>query len=124
MAKVLGVGGVFFKCRDAEALRAWYAEHLGLRFADHGSVDFDLRQAPPGALCVWSPFAGDTEYFAPSKKDFMFNLMVDDVEAMLARAEAGGATLHGGIERYEYGSFGWFVDPEGNKVELWQPPGT
>ena len=122
MAEVKGIGGVFFKCRDRKALCAWYAEHLGLEISEHGAVDFPVAELPPDAWTVWGPFKAETRYFEPSDKPFMINFIVDDLEGVLERAERGGAERVGGIEDYEYGRFGWFLDPEGNKVELWQPP--
>ncbi len=122
MAKVLGVGGVFFKCRNKEALSAWYKKHLGMSLNQLGGIEFDHADAPTGAYCVWGPFAADTEYFSPSNKEFMINLIVDDLERALQQVEEGGAERVGGIENYDYGRFGWFVDPEGTKVELWEPP--
>lgn len=121
MARALGIGGVFFKSQDREGLGAWYAEHLGLPVSEHGSVAFDLHDLPAGSVCVWGPFEADTEYFDPSDRPYMFNLIVDDLEAALDQVVAGGAKLAGEIEEYPYGRFGWFMDPEGNKVELWQP---
>lgn len=122
MAKALGVGGVFFKCEDPKKLAAWYAEHLGFEVADHGSVNFWFKNAPKAGCTVWGPFAADTDYFNPSKKKFMINLIVDDLEGALAQVAAGGAQVVGEIEDYDYGRFGWFIDPEGNKIELWQVP--
>ena len=123
MASVLGIGGVFFKCRDPGALLAWYAEHLGFEpESDHASVSFRPTTVPPGGFTVWGPFKDTTDYFSPSDKPYMLNLMVDDLEGALAQVKAGGAEVMGEIEEYEYGRFGWFVDPEGNKIELWVPP--
>ena len=123
MAKVVGLGGIFFKSPDPEALGAWYAEHLGVAIEpSFGGIIFRLQDMPAGAYNLWSPFKADSDYFAPSGKDFMINLAVDDLDGMLARLRAAGATLHGEPERSEFGSFGWFSDPDGNKVELWQPP--
>ena len=121
MAKVLGLGGVFFKCANKEALTTWYSEALGMQLSEHGSIEFSLDDLPAGSYNVWGPFLGDTEYFLPSRKDFMINLMVDDVDGVLERARAGGAEIVAEIEDYDFGRFGWFVDPEGNKIELWQP---
>ena len=121
MANVLGIGGVFFKCNDRDTLTAWYEQHLGFNIGEYGGTEFRTNTLPDSAYCVWGPFRGDTEYFAPSTKDFMINFMVDDLDGVLARAEAGGATLVGEVEEYDYGRFGWFLDPEGNKIELWQP---
>jgi predicted enzyme related to lactoylglutathione lyase len=76
---------------------------------------------PPDAVTVWSPFAATTDYFAPSQSSFMINFVVDDLDSVLAQVREGGAQVVG-AENYDYGRFGWFVDPDGNKVELWQPP--
>lgn len=121
MANVLGIGGVFFKCKDRAALIDWYERHLGMQHNEHGGIEFSLQAAPKSGYCVWGPFSEDTEYFAPSKKEFMINLMVDDVAGVLKKAQAGGAEIVGEIEQYPYGEFGWFVDPEGNKIEIWSP---
>jgi predicted enzyme related to lactoylglutathione lyase len=121
MARVVGVGGIFFRCRDPAALAGWYARHLGMPIADFGGVAFRPGDAPKGAMCVWSPLPESTKYFEPAAKEFMINLMVDDLERALSQVAEGGATIVGAIEQLDYGRFGWFVDPEGNKVELWQP---
>ena len=122
MAKVLGVGGIFFKAQDPKGLSAWYVEWLGFELDYNNSVSFKPDAMPSGGATVWGPFRADTDYFDPSDKPFMFNLVVDDLEGALAQVKEGGATIVGEIERYDYGSFGWFIDPEGNKVELWMPP--
>lgn len=122
MARVLGLGGVFFKAKDPKALGEWYSTYLGLKVDHPYGATLQLEEQPPGAYNVWTPFASDTSYFEPSSKDFMFNLVVDDVDGVLARAVEGGATPAGEIEEHEFGRFGWFIDPEGNKVELWKPP--
>jgi predicted enzyme related to lactoylglutathione lyase len=121
MAKALGVGGIFFKSKDPKALMRWYQEHLGLPAEDYAA--FQPSAIPPGGCTVFSPFKADTDYFAPSTQAFMFNLIVDDLEGALKQVQAGGAQLVGGTEHFDYGSFGWFLDPDGNKVELWQPKG-
>ena len=92
MAKVLGVGGVFFKSRDQAAMREWYTRVLGLEFTDWGGVQFlpEVAMAQPGAATVFTSFKADTDHFAPSDKEFMFNLMVDDLDGMLARCKAEG----------------------------------
>ncbi len=123
MGEVLGLGGIFFKCRNKDKLAAWYREFLGFPVAEYGGVDFDLKALPENARGVWGPFDANTEYFAPSAKEFMINLVVDNVEGVLARARAGGAEIIGEVAEDEFGRFGWFMDPEGNKIELWQPPG-
>ena len=120
MAKVIGVGGIFFKSQNPKLLGQWYRDHLGMEVGEYGA-DFSPSAMPQNGLTVWCPFGEDTEYFQPSDRPFMFNLVVDDLPAALAQVEAGGATLVGEIVKESYGQFGWFIDPEGNKVELWQP---
>jgi predicted enzyme related to lactoylglutathione lyase len=122
MAKVLGLGGVFFKAADPEKLGAWYAAWLGVPVRHPYGAVFQPADLPPGGCNVWTPFAADTAYFAPSDRPYMFNLVVDDVEGVLARVAEGGGQVLPEREDGEFGRFGWFVDPEGNKVELWQPP--
>jgi predicted enzyme related to lactoylglutathione lyase len=126
MAKVLGVGGVFFKSPDPQTLNAWYVKWLGLPIETESGVTFCAfypKTMPERGYTVWSAFGADTKYFNPSEKEFMFNLVVDDIEAALAQVKEGGAAIIGKIETSEYGRFGWFMDPDGNKVELWQPGG-
>ena len=120
MAKVLGVGGVFFKSSDPKKLYDWYAKWLGIEFSDWGTAYFP-KDLPANSQTVWSAFDANTEYFAPSEKEFMFNLIVDDIEEAMQQVRKGGAQVIGHIEKMEYGSFGWFIDPDGNKVELWEP---
>jgi predicted enzyme related to lactoylglutathione lyase len=121
MARVLGLGGIFFKCDDPVALGNWYKEYLDMPYtAPYGAVlKADMR--PKDTSMVWTPFAADTQHFVPSTQPFMINLMVDDVEGVLARVREGGGTQVGEIESHDYGRFGWFMDPAGNKVELWEP---
>ncbi len=122
MAKVLGVGGVFFKAKDPKALAAWYGRALQLDVdPTWGGCVFLPAAMPEHGATIWAPFAADTDYFAPSDQPFMFNLVVDDLAAALAQVEAAGGELHGEPVEEANGAFGWFVDPEGNKVELWQP---
>lgn len=120
MAKVIGLGGVFFKSPNPEALALWYKTHLGLPIEHWGGCAFRASELPKGSYAVWSPFDESSDYFYPSKHDFMFNLVVDDLEAILNQAAAGGATIVPQREDTEFGLFGWFIDPDGNKVELWQ----
>jgi predicted enzyme related to lactoylglutathione lyase len=121
MAKVLGIGGLFFKTADPAALRAWYLRVLGLEIAEWGAF-FNLKEAAemPGAGVVFSPFSADSEYFAPSTKDYMFNLLVDDMDGMLARAKAEGVEPLKLTEE-SYGRFAHIMDPDGRKIELWEP---
>ena len=121
MARALGIGGIFFKCRDVEAIGTWYQDHLGIELSDFGGSELRPERLPAGAYTVWGPFASDTRYFEPSDRDFMINLIVDDVEQALEQVAAGGAEVVGEIEEIEFGTFGWFIDPEGTKVELWKP---
>lgn len=123
MAKVLGLGGVFFKCEDPQSVSAWYEKWLGLPLEDNGSVSFKPEWMPAGAFSVWGPFKATTTYFEPTPKEFMMNLIIDDLEGALSQVAEGGAEIVGEIEEYDYGRFGWFIDPAGTKVELWQPPG-
>jgi len=121
MAKVLGVGGIFFKSADPAALRAWYGRVLGLEVGDWGMFFTpDMVKDMPGSGTVFSPFKADTDYFAPSTKEFMFNLIVDDMDAMLARAKAEGVEPVTQQEE-SYGRFAHIMDPEGRKIELWEP---
>ncbi len=125
MAKVIGVGGVFFKTKDPKALAQWYKDTLGLSLNDMGGADFIHGDSDAafglGARTIWAPFDADSDYFAPSSHDVMINLMVDDLDAVLAHAREAGAQIVGEVQRFEYGSFGWVMDPDGRKIELWQP---
>ncbi|PVM93074.1 glyoxalase [Caulobacter radicis] len=117
MAKVLGLGGVFFKADDPKGLAAWYARVLGIKVEDWGGAMFSH---PKVGMTNWSPFPADTRYFEPSTAPFMINLIVDDIDGVLAKAAAEGVEPTGRQDE-EYGRFAWLVDPAGFKVELWQP---
>ncbi len=123
MKRVTGLGGVFFKCDDPKKMRAWYQSHLGIESDEYGGM-FEWRQkdAPdkPG-ITTWSPFPQNTTYFQPSKKDFMFNYRVQDLEYLLVLLKEEGVEQVGEMETFDYGKFAWILDPEGNKVELWEP---
>jgi len=121
VAKALGFGGLFFKSPDPERLLAWYSQWLGIGDGK-SSVEFRPETVPPNGFCVFTPFPADTDYFSPTQREFMFNLIVDDLDRALGQVHLGGARVVGEIEEHEYGRFGWFIDPDGNKVELWQPP--
>lgn len=123
MQRVLGVGGVFFKAENPELLRAWYRDILGITIDPFGGAFFRWSElnSRGGAGTVFAPFKADTEYFAPSEKPFMINFVVEDLDAMLAQARAGGAQVDEKITEESYGKFGWLMDPEGNRIELWQP---
>ena len=120
MAKVIGLGGIFFKSRDPDALRAWYAEHLGIEVNDYGAM-FDEDEQRPGCI-LWAPFAQDTTYFGSSGKEFMLNFRVDDLDALLAKLRAAEVQVDANVQADDNGRFGWIVDPEGTRIELWQPP--
>lgn len=122
MAKVIGIGGLFFKARDPQALSAWYATYLGVDIHDFGGAMFAEDERRPGYM-LWSPFKQDTRYFEPGNKDFMINFRVDDLDALLARLRGAGVQVDSRIDESEFGRFGWIVDPEGTRIELWQPPG-
>lgn len=122
MARAIGLGGIFFKARDPKALGEWYAKHLGLEISPYfGGVKFQEDAQRPGCT-LWTPFAADTKHFAPSEKPFMFNFRVDDLDALLEQLRGAGVQVDAKVEKSEYGGFGWIMDPEGNRVELWQPP--
>lgn len=121
MARVIGLGGVFFKSRDPDALKKWYIEHLGAPETEDPGISFPIVDHPDDGYTVFAPFKSETDYFQPSTRDFMINLVVDDLEGVLKRVADGGGTLIGEPKDYDFGKFGWILDPEGNKVELWQP---
>lgn len=122
MAKVLGVGGIFFKSKDPAALLKWYSEVVGLELQEWGGVIlFPQAMADhPGAVTVFSPFKQDTTYFEPSKKDFMINLAVDDLEGILASCKKHGVEAKV-LPDEPNGRFAHISDPEGTRIELWQP---
>lgn len=132
MGKVTGIGGVFFKAEDPAALRAWYEEHLGLGASPPfstatgmpGAVDLhwlEPTDPPEKARTVWAAFPAATGYFDPSEKPFMLNYRVDDLDAVLGRLRRAGVPVDETVEEYDYGRFGWAMDPEGNRIELWEP---
>lgn len=125
LSRVTALGGLFFKAKDPKALGDWYRERLGLPVEDWGGCVFPWREeADPKkkGQTVWSPFEASTDYFKPSRKAFMMNFRVDDLDRVLAELEAEGVKVSEAREASEFGKFGWVMDPEGNKVELWQPP--
>ena len=121
MARVIGVGGVFFKSDDPDRLYEWYVEHLSIRRNDGPGVSFMTRDQPDSGYLVWGAFKSDTRYFEPAAKPYMLNMIVDDLDGALNQVQAGGADVVGEIEAHDNGRFGWFMDPDGNKVELWEP---
>ncbi len=122
-ARATGIGGIFYKSRDPEAARAWYAEWLGLKTNGYGSL-FEFRQgANPlkKAYLQWSPMPADTTYFDPSTAPFMVNFRVEGLETLVERMRAGGVTIIDDIQAFEYGTFVHILDPDGNAIELWEP---
>jgi predicted enzyme related to lactoylglutathione lyase len=123
LKKVTGIGGIFFKTSDPEKIKDWYHKNLGLVVDDYGSP-FEFRNANnPDEInyLQWSPFKKDTDYFKPSQKDFMINYRVADLEGLIVELKKEGVTICDEIETYEYGKFVHIMDPDGNKIELWEP---
>ena len=121
MAKVLGIGGVFFKAADPKAVRDWYARVLGFEINNWGGVEWPH---PAPAYGIWSVHEASTDYYDPSSAPFMINFVVDDLDGVLARAKAAGEEPVGAPVSDDYGRFGWLMDPAGVKIELWEPPAT
>lgn len=124
MAKVTGIGGVFFKSNtDSAALAAWYRQHLGMPLEDWGGaiLKWSDDKAEDGGVTVWHVAAGDTKWFSPSNASFMINYRVDNLVELLAELRAAGVEIVSGPEPHENGKFAWIMDPDGNKVELWEP---
>lgn len=124
MKRVTGIGGIFFKSKDPKALAEWYRAHLGLNVEDWGGVAFKWGDDPSGAdgTTVWSPFKQDTKHFEPSSAPFMINFRVADLQGLLSALRAEGCEVLDKFDASEYGKFGYVIDPEGNKLELWEPP--
>ncbi len=116
---MIGIGGVFLKSAEADKLHAWYQERLGVqdhfRWRSHDNSEVEH-------LTAWSVFPAESTYFAPSPATFMVNYIVDDLDAILAKLSASGVRIDPKREDYEYGRFAWIFDPDGNKIELWEPP--
>ncbi len=121
LKRVTGIGGLFFKTEDPVKLKEWYKNHLGFNVDNWGCTFWWKDKNNNDASTQWSPFKNDTDYFSPSKKDFMFNYRVDNLEVLLQKLRSEGVTVVGEIEEYEYGKFGWILDLEENKIELWEP---
>ena len=124
MARVTGIGGVFLKSRgDAKTLSAWYATHLGIKLEDFGGsvLEWQSDTAEDGGMTVWHVAERDSDWFSPSQSTFMINYRVDDLEELLGDLRAAGVEIVKGPEYHENGIFAWIMDPEENKVELWEP---
>jgi predicted enzyme related to lactoylglutathione lyase len=123
MKKVTGIGGVFFKCKDPNAMNEWYKTHLGFNTNQYGA-SFEWRESDDSTkkgLTQWTPFAEKTKYFEPSTKDFMINYRVENLEALVEELKKENITIVDKMEVYDYGKFIHILDPEGNKIELWEP---
>jgi len=124
MAKVTGIGGIFFKSRgDSVALAAWYQKHLGVSLEDFGGVVFkwpDDKSEDQG-LTVWHVADKDSQWFSPSKSSFMINYRVDNLDELLEQLQRDEVEIVQGLESHENGKFAWIMDPDGNKIELWEP---
>jgi predicted enzyme related to lactoylglutathione lyase len=118
MAKVLGLGGIFFKADDTQAVRDWYARVLGFEIHSWGGA---VLNNPKGETTTWSPFAADTKYFEPGTAPFMINFIVDDIDGLLAKVAAAGVEPLGRQDEGGMGRFAWLLDPAGVKIELWEP---
>lgn len=123
MAKVEGIGGIFFKCEDSNKIKRWYKEKLGLKTDEYGALfEFRTKEAShQKAYLQWSPFDKNTQYFKPSEKEFMINYRVSNIEELVKELRQKDVEILDEIEEFEYGKFVHILDPEGNKVELWEP---
>lgn len=123
MKKVTGIGGIFFKSKDPQKTKEWYNKHLGIETNEYGSLIKwrEFENPDKVATTTWSPFSDSTKYFAPSKKEFMVNYRVENLEKLLEQLRKDGVQVVGNMETYEYGKFGWIMDPDDNKIELWEP---
>lgn len=125
MRRVTGIGGVFFKAKDPAALRAWYRTHLGIDVQEWGGAAFpwtDAEGRPVAGTTAWNVSPPDSDYYAPSASPFMVNYRVADLRGLIAALREEGCNVLGEVEESEFGRFAWGLDPEGNKVELWEPP--
>jgi predicted enzyme related to lactoylglutathione lyase len=124
MKRVTGIGGVFFKAKEPKVLQAWYKRHLGIDVQDWGGAAFDWSDEegkPTGGTTAWSIFP-EGDAFAPSTAPFMLNYRVADLRGLLRALKEEGCNVLDKLDQSEFGKFGWVIDPEGNKVELWEPP--
>ncbi len=123
MKRVTGIGGIFFKSEQPEALRAWYQNHLGIPADKHGAIFTWREEDHPerSGMTVWSVFSRDSSCFGSSPAPFMINYRVEDLDALLEQLRSEGVTIEEKQENYEYGRFAWIIDPDGNRIELWEP---
>jgi predicted enzyme related to lactoylglutathione lyase len=125
MKRVTGLGGLFFKAKDPKAMYQWYEQHLGIKGTPGSGAMFQWRDAEDPSkegITVWSIFPENTKYFAPSSAPFMMNFCVDNLDELLKALREEGVSVDPKVEEHEYGKFAWITDPEGNRIELWEPP--
>lgn len=125
LSRVTGIGGIFFKSDDPKALMDWYRKHLGIEPDSYGGWSFKWREKRrPGRIghTVFSPFERASNYFEPSEQPYMFNFRVADLHGLLKALRRAGVHVIDKVEEYPFGKFGWIIDPEGRKIELWEPP--
>lgn len=125
MKKVTGIGGIFFKCSDPAKMKEWYGKHLGFPVTDYGTMFKGREMDNPDKTnyTLWSPFSQSSKYFEPSERDFMINYRVENIEALAEELKSAGVTILDEIATYDYGKFVHILDPEGNKIELFEPAG-
>ena len=121
MKRVTGLGGFFFKTKDPDGMKDWYKKHLGIPTDQYGWTFWWKDKDGKDCSTQWSPMNADTSYFKPSESSFMMNFRVDNLVELLEVLKKEGITVVGEIEEFEYGKFGWILDPDGNKLELWEP---
>ncbi|WP_435624397.1 VOC family protein [Flagellimonas sp.] len=119
--RVTGIGGIFFKAKNPDHIKTWYKEHLGIPTDNYGWSFWWKDADGNDCMTQWSPFNEDTKYFNPSEKQFMMNYRVENLKELLEVLKSEGVQVIDKVEEYDYGKFGWIVDPEGNKIELWEP---
>ena len=121
--KVSGIGGIFFKCKDVAKMKEWYQKNLGIKTDQYGAtfVSRDYDQPSKSSYLQWSPFDKESSYFLPSQKDYMINYRVENIELLVKELKESGVMVCDDIETYGYGKFVHIMDPEGNKIELWEP---
>ena len=121
--KVTGIGGIFFRAKDPQRTKEWYGKNLGMAINDYGSsIEFRNAHRPDEINYLqWSPFDENTDYFKPSEKQFMINYRVQNIEGLVEKLRENGVTIVDEIQAFDYGKFIHIMDPEGNKIELWEP---
>jgi len=119
--RVTGLGGFFFKTKDAKKIKEWYDKHLGLGTDEYGKTFWWKDEKGNDCSTQWSPMGEETKYFEPSQKQFMMNFRVENLVELLKVLKDEGVKVVGEMQEFEYGKFGWILDPEGNKIELWEP---